>query len=325
MLNQLKQKFPLLYNIFYENYKGLTQNFQWLLMRKLSRFHLVRLWRQLLVVKTIPIHDFTINQSSTLFPNVNIDLAVKSLKKDGFYLDDIHLPEDIVQEIVSFAYSHPCYAYRKPHLGFYYDEKELAEKYYHQTVTLAGYFNTSVLCTAINQLKSDPKLLAIAAKYLEHEPVHQSNQLWWSFAGEVTNQQQMQTFQMFHYDFDDYRFLKFFFYLTNVDASAGPHVCVRGSHRQKKFSYLILPKSETDEEIINYYGKESLVTICGEAGFGFAEDTFCFHKGTTPITQDRLMLQVEFGTIDYGMQHDILDPSLLKSMSNTKSITVNSY
>ncbi|MBD2564711.1 MULTISPECIES: hypothetical protein [Nostoc] len=314
MLKQLARRFPLLYDILYENYKGLTKNPKWLLMRKVARFRLGRAVREFLFELINPSNEYSINESSTIFPDVDVDEVVNSLKTDGFYLG-INLPEEILQEIVIFAHSHPCYGNRKTNLGFYYHQKELAESYYSQELKLAGYFNAASLCPAIKQLQNDPKLLAIAFKYLKHKPVHQSTLLWWSFSGETTEQQKKRTFQMFHYDLDDYRFFKFFFYLTDVDVYSGPHVCVQGSHKKKKISYLLVAKSETDEEIINYYGEKSLVTIYGKAGFGFAENTFCFHKGITPINRDRLMLQLEFGTVDYGMQDDIREPSLLQVMN----------
>ncbi|MBD2681628.1 MULTISPECIES: hypothetical protein [Nostoc] len=317
MLKNIKKKFPLQYNICYENYIGLTKNPRWLLMRKVGRFPLGRLVKDFLPHRNEYFSQGFVNKSSTLFPGIDIDLVVNNLKENGFYLG-LNLPKDIVNQIANFADSHACYGDYKPHLGFFYNQKEAAEKHYDQIFKLAGYFNTALLCPAIKKLQNDPILLAIAGKYLECNPVHLSNQLWWSFAGETTTFEKMKTFQMFHYDLDDYRFLKFFFYLTDVDALGGPHVCVRGSHNKKKLSHLLLPKCETDEEIIKYYQEKSLVTIYGKAGFGFAEDTFCFHKGTTPIAQDRLMLQVEFGTIDYNMQHDIRDPLILQTMINSQ-------
>ncbi|MDZ8077598.1 MAG: hypothetical protein RMX35_00635 [Nostoc sp. DcaGUA01] len=316
MLKKIKEKFPLPYNICYENYIGLTKNPRWLLMRKVSRFRIGRLTRDFFNRKNKYVYQKNVNNNSSLFPDIDVDVVVNSLNKNAFYLG-INLPKEIVKQITDFAHSHACYGYYKPNLGFFYHQKESAEKHYRQIFKLAGYFNTALLCPAIKRLQNDPKLLTIAAQHLECKPVHLSNQLWWTFAGDTTNFEKMKTFQMFHYDIDDYRFLKFFFYLTDVDASGGPHVCVRGSHKQKKLSHLLLPKCETDEEIISYYQPKSLVTIYGKAGFGFAEDPFCFHKGTTPITQDRLILQVEFGTIDYNMQHDIRNPLILQTMINS--------
>ncbi|MBW4612183.1 MAG: phytanoyl-CoA dioxygenase family protein [Desmonostoc vinosum HA7617-LM4] len=252
-----------------------------------------------------------INEKNTYFPDVNVDAAVNILKTEGLYLG-INLPQDMVKEIVAFAKSTTCYGNRKPSLGFHYHQKQQAQQKSGKKFVVGGYFNTALLCPAIKKLQNDPKLLAIAAKYLEAKPVHQGNLMWWSFAGEKTHDQQSQAAQFFHYDLDDYRFLKFFFYLTDVNEQSGPHVCVRGSHQKKKLSHLLVRKRETDQDIIDYYGIESLVNICGKAGSGFAEDPFCFHKGNTPTHQDRLILQIEFARTDYGMQHDLRPTSILK-------------
>ncbi|MBW4604470.1 MAG: hypothetical protein KME29_34125 [Calothrix sp. FI2-JRJ7] len=310
-VNNYKQRiFSNLYNAVYENYKGLTKNPKWLLMRKVSRFQAGRTIRYFLTRQS-KLSQLTIDESNSYFTNVNVNEVVNQLKDDGIFLG-INLPQCVVKEIVEFAESTLCYANRKPELGFYYHQKEQAQIKTKKQFIVGSYFNTSSLCPAINKLQNDAKLLAIAAKYLEREPVHQGSLLWWSFPGERTYQQLSSNGQLFHYDLDDYRFIKFFFYLTDVDKQSGPHICVRGSHKQKKLSHLILRKRETDEDIIKYYGEKSLITIYGQAGFGFVEDGLCFHKGIAPTNKNRLILQIEFATTDYGMQHDIRDPSLLK-------------
>lgn len=292
-----------LYSYWYEYYKGLTKNPKWLLMRKVGRFKIVRSLVLAFSKKTLYNENVQIGNYS-LFEKINVDNVVESLREDGFYLG-INLPKDIVDEIVQFARSTICYGNRRPEFGFYITEKKQAEARYKKSFIVGSYFNTALLCPAIRKLESDPKLLEIAAKYLEAEPVHQGNQLWWSFAGEATRSEQCQASQMFHYDLDDYRFLKFFFYLTDVDSSSGAHVCVRGSHEKKKLLHEFLHIRHDDKDIIDYYGADSLVIICGQSGFGFVEDTLCFHKGTTPTHRNRLMLNIEFAINDYGMQKDL--------------------
>lgn len=299
-----------LYNTVYENYKGLTKNPKWLLMRKLSRFKAGRTIAYFLTRKS-KLSQFIITESNSCFTNVNVDDVVEKLKAEGVVLN-INLPEYIVKEIVEFAESTVCYANRKSELGFYYHQKQQAQIHSKKQFIVGNYYNTALHCPAINKLQSDPILLAIAAKYLERKPIHQGSLLWWSFPGERTYQQLSSNGQLFHYDLDDYRFIKFFFYLTDVDEQNGPHICVRGSHNRKKLSHLILRKREADEDMIKYYGLESLVTIYGKAGFGFVEDGLCFHKGVPPSNKNRLILQIEFATTDYGMQHDIRDTSALK-------------
>ncbi|MFN6515125.1 MAG: hypothetical protein RMY29_011560 [Nostoc sp. CreGUA01] len=297
-----------IYNICYENYKGLTKNPRWLLMRKIARF---KTGRAMMIYFLKRSHKLYFNESNSCFPDLDVDDVVKQIKTEGLYLG-IHLPGDIVKEIVEFAYSTACYGNRKTDMGFFYHQKEQVQAKSGKHFFIGSYFNTALLCPAIKKLQNDPKLLAIAAVFLDAEPIHQGNLMWWSFSGNATYLEQSQAAQLFHYDIDDYRFLKFFFYLTDVDDRSGPHVCVRGSHNNKKWSHLWLRKRETDEDIIDYYGCESLVKICGKSGLGFVEDPLCFHKGITPTHQDRLILQIEFARTDYGMQHDLRPASLLK-------------
>lgn len=309
----LDRIFSIIYDIFYENYKGLIKNPRWLFMRKIARF---KIGRRIMIYlsKSTKSYSSPVNQTNSCFEDVNVDEVVNSLTTEGLYLG-INLPGSIVEEILQFAQSTVCYGNRKTELGFYYHQKEQLETELKNRLVVASYFNTASLCSAIEKLQNDPKLLAIAAKYLDASPVHQGNSLWWSFSGESTHRQQSQSAQIFHYDIDDYRFLKFFFYLTDVDEYSGPHVCVRGSHKKKKLSHLWLRKRETDQDIIDFYHQESLVKICGKAGFGFVEDPLCFHKGITPIRQNRLILQIEFARTDYGMQHDQREAFLLKCIS----------
>ena len=145
-------------------------------------------------------------------------------------------------------------------------------------------------------------LLAIAAKFLGTPPVHVASELWWSFPVTATLSEQLQAAQVFHYDLDDYRFIKFFFYLTDVDLSSGPHVLLRGSHKNKKLSHQLLGvrcASKGDREIVECYGADNLIAICGSAGLGFAEDSTCFHKGTLPTEKERLLLQIEYAINNY--------------------------
>lgn len=309
--NWSEKLFATLYDTCAENYKGLTKNPRWLLMRKLARFKWVRDIITHLSKRSTKSYLSLINIDNSCLRNVDVDKVVQNLQTEGLYCG-LYLTQEIVSEIVQFANSTVCYGNRKPELGFYYQHKQAAQITAGTNFITGNYFNTGLECPAIKKLQSDPILLAIAARYLEAQPVHQGNQMWWSFAGSSTYREQDKAAQCFHYDLDDYRFLKFFFYLTDVDEQSGPHICVRTSHKRKKSSHIWFRKKEADQDIVDYYGSESLVQICGQAGFGFAEDTFCFHKGLPPTHKDRLMLQIEFATTDYQMQHDIRAKSLLK-------------
>lgn len=269
-------------------------------MRKIARFELLRSWMSRFFRYSNPTYELE-QENSSAFRGINVESIVSALRTDSYALG-INLPQDVIQEILNYAYSSPCYAERNSDAKFYYREKEKAAASLGKEVRLGSYFNAEE-CSIVRKLEKDPGLLAIAAKFLEAPPVHIATELWWSFPVAGTSFEQLKAAQVFHYDLDDYRFIKFFFYLTDVDCCSGPHVLLRGSHKNKKFSHQLLGvrcASKDDQEIIEYYGTENLVTICGPAGLGFAEDSTCFHKGTSPSGKERLLLQIEYAINHYG-------------------------
>ena len=251
------------------------------------------------------------NGHFSLFDNINVEQTINFLKKDGFFLG-INLPQDVVQEIWQFAIHTPCYGNGKTNLGFYYADKEQAQAKYGNALVSGNYYNTALLCPAIKKLERDSLLLEIARQYLEAEPVHQANQLRWNFPVESTIYERRQAVQMFHCDSDDRRSLKFSFYITDVDLCSSPHVCVRRSHGKKKLSPHLLQRGLSFQEITKYYGYKNIVPICGKAGFGFVEETGCFHKETPPGSKDRLLLQIEFAVKNYGNQNEVRENSQLE-------------
>ena len=277
------------------------KNPAWLLMFLLGRFNfmrnLVSLFHQ---VKDLDKYQ----ERHSIFKDIEVDLVVKSLQRDGYYLG-INLPPALIDEITQLAYSTKIQARNyNANLSFFYSDKTQLNTEDSNTFVHGFYTDVSSRIPSIKKLENDPKLLKIAAQYLDCEPVHIRTDLSWCFVAEKSAYEKNggDAQILFHYDLDDYHALKFFFFITDVDLSSGPHVCIRGSHKKKKlfhqFSLLI---GRSDREMVDYYGQENLITICGQAGFGFAEDPFCFHRGTPPIDKDRLMLQIEFAVKNYGM------------------------
>ena len=48
------------------------------------------------------------------------------------------------------------------------------------------------------------------------------------------------------------------------------------------------------------------------AGTGFAENTLCIHKGSTPRATPRLLLQLQYALFDYGAMNDHVDRDRLR-------------
>jgi hypothetical protein len=260
-----------------------------------SRFQIVRSRIDIFYPK-VELEQYS---EESLFEDIDIKNIIQVLQEDGLYLG-LQLPQGIVEEILEFTKREQCYANFNPELMFHINSKQVWQEKYGSLV-VSDYVDPERNCCAIEKIIQDSSLLKIAATYLNAKPVFTGSRLWWSFATNTSLEERLSFAQeLFHYDPIDYRSLKFFFYLTDVDSTSGPHVCVRSSHKNKKLSdQLTLFIGRSDREINQYYQPEDILTICGNVGFGFAEDPFCFHKGTPPQQRDRLMLQIEFCLNNY--------------------------
>jgi len=248
----------------------------------------------------------------SIFPELDTQAIVNALRRDGL-CPGLKLPQDVVQEILDFAASSMCYGNRLPTKGFYYSDRT-AVLQDHPDILLGSFYNISAQCPAVKRLEEDPQIRAIAAVYLNSQPILQGTHLWWSFAVDAPEQARSNAAQMYHFDLDDYRFIKFFFYLTDVDEEGGPHVIVKGTHNCKKLAHQIKLRRFSDQEMIDEYGADQITVVCGSSGYGFIEDTLCFHKGYPPKSQDRLVIQVEFGLQDYGVQHSYMDTQTIRQI-----------
>ena len=182
-------------------------------------------------------------------------------------------------------------------------------------VLVAQYFNTAAECPVIRQVIDDPWLNWVAGRYLDSLPVFVGVNLWWTFPVDAPEEDRDRHAHLFHRDVDDFRFFKFFFYLTDVQSGDGGHVCVVGSHLQPPLvragdRWNI--RRYSDAEVEACYPKERVVEVVGPAGTGFAENTMCAHKGRTPSQSPRLLLQVQFALFDYGVMHDYRNPEALR-------------
>lgn len=317
MVNVKQPDRPLFYHGFWlqtssrlqSYYKRTLRNPQWLMMFILGRFEIIRLTAAYLS-KRPAIANW--ESTDSMFEDIDVDEAVKFIKKDGCYLG-LKLPKNVLQEIIDFTQQNDCYGDAEPNMGFVYADKQSIEADYNRQFVRGDYFNSTLNCPAIKNLTRDRRLLEIARAYFGAEPVVSGTRLWWLFVNKTEYDLNTGAY-FFHYDLDDYQCLKVFFYITDVTLANGSHVYVRGSHKKKKLKYLLsLFKLRSDREIVEYYGKENLVHISGEAGTGFVEDVTCFHKATPPQQSDRLMLQIQFSLTNFGNTDDLVDPTLLKN------------
>jgi hypothetical protein len=286
-------------------------------MRSVARFGVVRntvVWVQSAMREPVERYVRRLRERpSEFFAEADPAALVQAVERDGFALG-LTLPTNVVGQILDFARVNYCWADRDPRLGFLPEHVEEARRKLGRSFLLAHYFNVRQGSPLIARLVEDPVLLEIAARYLGTVPKLVGVALWWSYPELADSGSRNRAAQMFHFDLDDFKFIKFFFYLTHVDSTAGPHIIVRATHRDKRNLMrgdALRVRRYSDEEVEKTYGKERVVSITGPAGTGFIEDTLCIHKGAPPLSRTRLVFQVQYALNDFGNQHDNIDQSKL--------------
>jgi hypothetical protein len=293
------------------------------LMRGAARFPSVRgvvgHSRRLLQGGDLRAHlaDCESRMAQSLFAQVDRADFVQRLREDGVAFG-LELPQTLTSEIVQYAAGQPCFADRRPGCGFRFEDRPRAEAGMGKPILVAQYFNAAAQCPAIGRLLKDPALQWIAGRYLESVPTFVGANLWWTFPVQALEEDRDRHAHLFHRDVDDFRFFKFFFYLTDVEPGDGAHVCVVASHRRPPVLRLgdrWTIRRYSDAEIKRSFADDRVVEICGPAGTGFGENTLCIHKGMTPTRDPRLLLQLQYALFDYGVMHDRRDPAALRMIA----------
>lgn len=220
-----------------------------------------------------------------------------ALRKDGI-CQNLQINKDAVKDISTFADRNPCSTREKDSISFFNPDFNEFNKKRDRDILSAYYFESVQQCHAIISLQNDPLLLSIAESYIGQKVNNIRCRLWWNFPATRYSDTDLHASAQnkFHFDLNDWRTLKFFFYINDVDEFSAPHRVILGSHRKKKLrhQYTIL-QGKDETELANFYEPDSFQTITGAAGSGFSEDPFVFHTGSVAISRARLVLELEYG------------------------------
>ena len=299
--------------------RGFRTQPRYTLMRMLARFatarHAVVGTRALLHRGALArfMRECESRMDDSLFKELDRAAFVRELRDSGVAFG-LKLPVAMVEDIRAWADANPSFADRAHDRGVRPGQLATAQQRLGKPILLTQYFNARSQCPAIAKLAADPALQWIAAAYLRSVPTFVGSNLWWTYAVNATAEDRDLHAHLFHRDVDDFSFFKFFFYLTDVAPGEGAHMLVRGSHRRppaRSFADRWNIRRYADAEIHAAYDSRDVLEITGDAGTGFAENTLCIHKGRTPTTSARLLLQLQYALFDYGNMHDERDPAQL--------------
>jgi len=251
--------------------------------------------------------------SQSLFPDVEFEevhKAAKSLRRDGCYVFDRKLPKNLCEQLLNYSLTQPG----TPVAAQTAETKSATSVFNRNNPqSIRHQFQADELFKndTVQELATEPFFFSIAQEYLGFNPVFDVLAMWWS-APTRDEQLQSRAAQLYHFDMDRLKFVKFFVYLTDVDADNGPHCYVRGSHKRKPAA-LLKDARLSDDEILEHYSSSDMLELTGETGTILAVDTRGFHKGKPLVARDRLIFQIQFADSLFGQNYPLIHlPSKLR-------------
>lgn len=228
--------------------------------------------------------------------------VASSIRRDGFFVFKRSLPADTCQKLLDFSLTNAASPVTQAPAGE--STKSIFDRSNPQSIRHQFQADELFKNETVQQVATDPYFFSIAQDYLGFNPVFDVLAMWWSAP---TRDQKLQSraAQLYHFDMDRLKFVKFFVYLTDVDTDNGPHCYVRGSHKRKPTA-LLKDDRLTDDEILAHYSATDMVELTGKAGTMLAVDTRGFHKGKPLESRDRLIFQVQFADSLFGQNYPLI-------------------
>ena len=259
----------------------------------LGRFKLIRQltkkFRTLVNKEKIIIHS----NNNHLADQVDLSNTLEKLNKEG-YCEGLKLNKDVLDKLLLLSSSSD---YIDSNNRIFKSLKSINEYNNKNNKPCCLLKLTNVeLNKLANNISRDKHLLNLVNNYLGYINKIESK-VQWSTVCNTTNDWREENGQTvtYHYDVHDLNFVYVFFYLTDCNITSGAHQIIKGSHVKKNFfTHLVGSVKQTEKDLKKYFIKDKFITIEGEKGSGFIEDTSCFHRALPPLDKPRLTLQIRY-------------------------------
>lgn len=304
MVNILKVKiayFIFWFGYYWYQFFKRTPKYSYLSLRKLFYSTNGNFNRKLSLIIGEKTGVYKIENIGKSFLGTLSDQTVKeiaqSIQQNGYYKFNTLLDNKTVNDLVSYSLSLKAKLMPRGNSNHEFDFFDQSNP-----ITVKYEYKESDLIqnNTIQNLVSDPGLLAIAQSFLGSKPILDMISMWWSTS--FSKKASSEVAQLYHFDMERIKFLKIFFYLTDVDEETGPHCYVRGSNNG--FPEAVRKDGRiSDDEIQLSYPPEDILEITGPKGTILAVDTSGFHKGKNLSRDSRLLLQFEFANSLFGVEN----------------------
>jgi hypothetical protein len=166
------------------------------------------------------------------------------------------------------------------------------DTYFYDVAERDGFEEYSDL---LQDFMTQDAILAPVMRYLGEFPVYQGAKLFWTPANDLTVSS-----QQWHTDGLDTQQVKFFFYLSDIDADAGPTTILSRSDSRRVLEAAGHIKSGgflSDEEVAAIVPRDRWIPLIGKTGtLATCDTSSCFHFGGRSRARERLFLLFHFST-----------------------------
>jgi len=241
--------------------------------------------------------------------SAKLKMISEQLAEDGFYVFEHKLDDDIIEELLEIsrtqvAHVRPIEADAKT----YKIEEELQEIYdpnNKKGIRYDYYPDVLLSNNRVQKMLADMSLIALAQEYLGCQPV--SDVLGYWIHTDFVKESNAMAATKWHFDMDRIKWMKVFFYLSDMDTDHGPHCFVKGSHKTGGIPAELLKRGYArieDWEVEQHYKKEDILEVVGKKGTIVAVDTRGLHKGKYLLKGDRTLFQMNFSDSLFGGAFD---------------------
>jgi hypothetical protein len=193
---------------------------------------------------------------------------LQTVKNEGYCVVENFISQETINKITEFTYDLKGYQFHVPTRAY----NQIPEKFTDNlSWNVCSYrMNQIFKNKQILDLMLNPEVVSLAQKYIGCLPTITAVNLWWSkYNGETFHTQNI------HRDYDDFRFIAFFIYLSDVDDDNGPHVYYKKTHEGS---------DDMSEKVV----------VKGKAGTAIFGDTYALHHGQPLNAGKRLIFWTRY-------------------------------
>ncbi len=218
--------------------------------------------------------------------NFDFQKDVEELKSTGIMIDESVLSAKEAKDMYDYFTATKCYDFYGAHESFTVNDVPSHVKLGRHTI------KDNLLCPKMIDLITNEDIIKKASSFLNAPATLSLVLPMWSFPYKEKTPINM---QLFHRDADDYKFVKFFVLLSDVEFGEGEQVYLKGSNVADHLPPELYKIERYPDQVIDNYASEfEKVKVVGKAGINWFADTYGIHRGTVPSTKPRLLLQLQF-------------------------------